>query len=88
MSAIKRFFSSHKTSSHSKVNNSQQQEPQIKSSNNIIVVEKVTVTNGTVDHEGSKENMASPPFPSTEITLKYNHIVFINKFLFVFLKTG
>ncbi len=66
MSAIKRFFSSHKTSSHSKVNNTQQQETQIKSSNNVAVVEKVTV-----EHEESKENMASPPFPSTEIILKY-----------------
>jgi hypothetical protein len=75
MSAIKRFFSSHKTSSTSKINNIQQHENQIsqnKSSNNTIVVEKVVpVTNGTVDHEETKENMAPPPFPSTEMPLKY-----------------
>jgi len=71
MSAIKRFFSSHKTSSNSKVNNIQQNDNQIsqtKSSNNITVVEKVGT--GTVEHEEIKENMAPPPFPSKEISIK------------------
>ncbi|CAF0887474.1 unnamed protein product [Adineta steineri] len=73
MSAIKRFFSSHKTSSNSKVNNNnqQQQDAQNKSSNNTTVtVEKVVINTEIIDHEESKENMASPPFPSTEISLK------------------
>ncbi|CAF3730814.1 unnamed protein product [Adineta steineri] len=76
MSAIKRFFSSHKTSSNSKVNNNNQQQQdaqnsQNKSSNNTTVtVEKVVINTEVIDHEESKENMASPPFPSTEISLK------------------
>jgi hypothetical protein len=35
-----------------------------------MVVEKVTITNGTVDHEDMNENMLPPLFPSTEIPLK------------------
>ncbi|CAF3348744.1 unnamed protein product [Rotaria sp. Silwood1] len=74
MSAIKRFFSSHKTSSNSKVNNSQHHENQTsqnKSSNNIIVGgEKLTVTNETVEQEEIKENMVPPTFSTTEISIK------------------
>jgi hypothetical protein len=70
MSAIKRFFSSHKTSANSKVHNNQQNDikpSQNKSSSTTVIVEKVTGTNGPVDHE---ENMAPPPFPSKEMPLK------------------
>ncbi len=63
MSAIKRFFSSHKTSSNSKVNNTQQHEIQI-SQNKSSVIEKVPVIN---EQEEIKENTS----PSIEIPLKY-----------------
>ena len=60
MSAIKRFFSSHKTTSNSKINSSQHHENQTsqnKSSNSTIVtVEKIPVTNETLDHEEIKED--------------------------------
>jgi len=63
MSAIKRFFSSHKTSSNSKINNHHSQHEiqtsQIKSSS----IEKVTVINGTIDQEEIKEN-TSPSIES------------------------
>jgi len=71
MSAIKRFFSSHKISSNSKFNANQHHEIQTSQNKfSVVIVEKVTVTNGTVDHEDIKENMALPLFPSTEIPLK------------------
>ncbi|CAF1483535.1 unnamed protein product, partial [Rotaria sordida] len=74
MSAIKRFFSSHKTSSNSKVNNSQHhdnQTSQNKSSNNTVISgggdgEKLTETNETVEQEEIKENMT----PTMEIPMK------------------
>jgi len=62
MSAIKRFFSSHKTSSNSKVNNIQQNEIQI-SQNKSSIIEKVPVIN---EQEEIKENTS----PSIEIPLK------------------
>ncbi|CAF0781439.1 unnamed protein product [Rotaria sp. Silwood1] len=78
MSAIKRFFSSHKTSSNSKVNNSQHHENQTsqnKSSNNIIVGgEKLTVTNETVEQEEIKENMVPSTFSTTEISIKSDSV--------------
>jgi hypothetical protein len=63
MSAIKRFFSSHKTSSNSKVNNTQQNEIQI-SQNKSSIIEKVPVIN---EQEEIKENTS----PSIEIPIKY-----------------
>jgi hypothetical protein len=92
MSAIKRFFSSHKTSSNSKINHNQQHENQTSQNKSSTIVEKgVTVANGTVDHEETKENMAPPPFPSTEILLKY--IIRIEscswtQSILLFIKTG
>ncbi|CAF4486810.1 unnamed protein product, partial [Rotaria sp. Silwood2] len=78
MSAIKRFFSSHKTSSNSKVNNSQHHEnqtSQTKLSNNIAVGgEKLIVTNETVEQEEIKENMVPPTFSTTEIQIKSDSI--------------
>lgn len=75
MSALKRFFSSHKTSSTSKINNSQHHENQTSqtksSSTNIAIVEKVPVTAETVNHEEIKENTSPPPFPPPEIPTKY-----------------
>jgi hypothetical protein len=62
MSAIKRFFSSHKTSSNSKINHNLQHENQTLQ-NKSSVIEKVTVT----EHEEIKENTS----PSTELPLKY-----------------
>jgi hypothetical protein len=59
MSAIKRFFSSHKTSSHSKVNH---ENPT--SENKSSVIEKVPVIN---DQEEVKENTS----PLAELPLKY-----------------
>jgi hypothetical protein len=71
MSAIKRFFSTHKISSNSKVNANQHHEiPTAQNKFSVMVVERVTITNGTVDHEDIKENMVPPLFPSTEIPLK------------------
>jgi len=64
MSAIKRFFSSHKTSSNSKVNNHPQQNETQISQNKSSVIEKVPVTN---DQEEIKENTS----PAIEIPLKY-----------------
>ncbi|CAF3563319.1 unnamed protein product [Rotaria sordida] len=73
MSAIKRFFSSHKTSSNSKVNNSQHhdnQTSQNKSSNNTVISggdsEKLTETNETIEQEEIKENIT----PTMEIPMK------------------
>lgn len=75
MSAIKRFFSSHKTTSNSKLNHIQQHESQTSqtklSNTTSVAVEKLPVVNGTVENEETKENMVSPPFPSSEIMLKY-----------------
>ncbi|CAM4747953.1 unnamed protein product [Rotaria magnacalcarata] len=74
MSAIKRFFSSHKTTSNSKINSSQHHENQTsqnKSSNNTIVtIEKIPVTNETFDHEEIKENTT----PTTEMPIKSDTI--------------
>jgi hypothetical protein len=67
MSAIKRFFTSHKTSSNSKVNiNNQQNETQT-SQNKSSIIEKVTVINETIDQEEIKENTS----PSIDIASKY-----------------
>jgi hypothetical protein len=63
MSAIKRFFSSHKTSSHSKVNHTQNHENPT-SENKSSVIEKVPVIN---DQEEVKENTS----PLAELPLKY-----------------
>ncbi|CAF0749101.1 unnamed protein product [Adineta ricciae] len=77
MSAIKRFFSSHKTSSNVKNNQNQQQDSHVSQSklpaNNTtpaVPVDKVTVATEIVENDESKENMASPPFPSIDIPLK------------------
>ena len=52
MSAIKRFFSSHKTSSHSKANPPSNHDHQT-SQNKPTVTDKV---NGPIEHEEIKEN--------------------------------
>ena len=62
MSAIKRFFSSHKTSSNSKVNPHLQQENQT-AQTKASVIEK----GPTTDHDESKENTS----PSIELPSKY-----------------
>ncbi|CAF1682549.1 unnamed protein product [Adineta ricciae] len=77
MSAIKRFFSSHKTSSNVKNNQNQQQDSHVSQSKlpainttSAVPVDKVTVATEIVENDESKENMASPPFPSIDIPLK------------------
>jgi hypothetical protein len=64
MSAIKRFFSSHKTSSNSKVNHPQNHENST-SQNKSSVIEKLPVTN---EQEEVKENTS----PLAELPLKYS----------------
>ena len=63
MSAIKRFFSSHKTSSHSKNNSTSNHDTQT-SQSKPVVTDKVTVL---VDHDESKENTS----PIAELPSKY-----------------
>jgi hypothetical protein len=76
MSAIKRFFSSYKTSAQSKahvnVQSTESQSSVTKSSINVpALVDKVIVPLEIIDHDDIKENVVSPSYPYHDIPLKY-----------------
>ena len=81
MSAIKRFFSGHKTSATAKVHhaNSTNESPIVNSKSVLptpAITDKIKMTNETVVQTDHKENLDPPPFPSSEIPLKsrfFNH---------------
>lgn len=66
MSAIKRFFSSHKTSAQPKTPQTTENVnlTNKSSTTTLIAPEKIKVTPEIIDQDDPKENMAPPPFPS------------------------